>query len=73
MDGLTGILVPPRDAESLAEGPVGVQKDPDGARMMGVEGRARVEREFGLRAMVERYEQAYLDLLERKKVRLEAR
>jgi len=73
VDGLTGILVPPRDAESLAQALVGVLKDPDKARKMGVEGRARVEREFGLRPMVESYEQAYLDLLRRKKVRVEPR
>ena len=73
VEGLTGILVPPGDAESLAEALVGALKDPDKARKMGVEGRARVEKEFGLRAMVERYERAYLDLLERKKVSLEAR
>ena len=58
VDGLTGILVPPGDAESLAEALVGVLKDPDRGRKMGVEGRARVEKEFGLASMVERYEQA---------------
>src|SRR3990172_4310784 len=32
VDGLTGILVPPGDAESLAQALVGVLKDPDKAR-----------------------------------------
>ena len=72
-DGETGILVPPKDPESLAQAVLALMKEPEKALKMGLAGRARVEREFGLQAMVERYEQVYLDLLERKKVRLEPR
>lgn len=72
-DGETGVLVPPKDPESLAQGILALMKEPERARKMGLAGRARVEREFGLQAMVERYEQVYLDLLAQKKVRLDPR
>jgi len=72
-DGVGGVLVPPKDPESLAQAVLALMKEPEKALKMGLAGRARVEREFGLQAMVERYEQVYLDLLERKKVRLEPR
>jgi glycosyltransferase involved in cell wall biosynthesis len=73
VDGETGILVPPKDPESLAQAVLALMKEPERARKMGLAGRARVGKEFGLQTMVERYEQVYLDLLKRRKVRLDPR
>ena len=46
VDGVTGLLVPPGDAESLASALVGLLRDPSRARAMGRAGRARVEAEY---------------------------
>lgn len=62
-DGLTGILVPPRDGLALAKQILRLLDDPEAARRMGEAGRARAEREFDVRAMVRRMEDLYADLL----------
>lgn len=51
VDGETGRLVPPRDANALAAGLAELLDDPALARRMGRAGRRRVEREFDLRAL----------------------
>ena len=43
-DGVTGILVPPRDPEAMAAAVADLMRDPDRARAMGQNGRARVEK-----------------------------
>jgi lipopolysaccharide/colanic/teichoic acid biosynthesis glycosyltransferase/glycosyltransferase involved in cell wall biosynthesis len=45
-DGVTGLIVPPRDAESLAAALAALLQDPARARAMGRAGRARVEAEY---------------------------
>lgn len=47
-DGVSGILVPPRDARALARAMRSLLADPDRARIMGRHGRARVRAEFDL-------------------------
>lgn len=48
VDGVTGLLVPPRDPQALADGLLDVLSDPERARKMGRAGRERVESEFTL-------------------------
>jgi sugar transferase (PEP-CTERM/EpsH1 system associated) len=57
--GVTGELVPPADAEALAHRILFYGRHPDAARAAGRAGRARVEREFSLDRMVQRYLQLY--------------
>jgi glycosyltransferase involved in cell wall biosynthesis len=45
-DGVTGILVPPKDSEALAEAVVRLLRDPDLCARMGRAGRERVRSEF---------------------------
>lgn len=50
--GETGLLVPPNDPQSLADVVCRLIQEPDLARSMGVEGRARVEERFALGAQM---------------------
>lgn len=52
--GETGLLVPPRDAHSLAAAIVELLKDPDRRARMGRAGLERVKRSFSVDEMVER-------------------
>jgi glycosyltransferase involved in cell wall biosynthesis len=63
-DGLTGELVPPGNAQLLAQR-IGVLLGDD-ARLasMGRAGRARVEQEFSVRAMIDAYERAVQDSID---------
>lgn len=45
-DGATGVLVPPRDAEALADGLAALAGDPERRRRMGQAARQMVERDF---------------------------
>lgn len=58
-DGVTGALVPPKDAEALALALCGLLSDPDKRRQYGAEARKRVAEKFALRAMVARYQATY--------------
>jgi L-malate glycosyltransferase len=58
-EGVSGFLVPPRDARSLADRLWKVYADPNGARSMGLRGRAFVERELSLERMVDAHEALY--------------
>ncbi len=62
-DGKTGILVPPRDPDSLAKAIVRLLKDEDLRKDMGRKGRERVERCFSLSRLIERIEDAYREVL----------
>jgi len=62
-DGATAILVPARDGLALAKQILRLLDEPETARRMGQAGRARVEREFDVRAMVRRMEDLYTALL----------
>jgi len=52
-DGVTGILVPPKDPDALAEGIVRLLRDPELRRRLGNAGRDRVLSEFRLDRIVE--------------------
>ncbi|MCL2660515.1 MAG: glycosyltransferase family 4 protein [Acidobacteriaceae bacterium] len=64
-DGVTGWIVPPEDAESLAAAVKLLLADPACARAMGARGRARAEAEFTLDAMMARTTETYRRLLSR--------
>lgn len=51
-EGVNGLLVPPGDAQSLAEAIVSLTEDPVGARAMGEAARRKVGRHFDLRRSV---------------------
>lgn len=53
-EGVTGLVVPSRDAEALAAALVRLLSNPDEARQMGSAGRARTERDFTLAKMSDR-------------------
>ena len=59
VDGVTGLLVPPRDPARLAEAIGQLASDPARARAMGAAGRERVERDFSEAAMVRRVLEVY--------------
>jgi starch synthase (maltosyl-transferring) len=61
--GRTGWLVPPRDPDALAHALDEAANDPDRRRRFGEAGRARVEREFSLDAVVEAYERLWASVL----------
>ncbi|WP_336367020.1 glycosyltransferase [Marinobacter sp. C2H3] len=63
-NGLTGLVVPPRNAGALAEAMVALAQDPERAQMMGRAGRERFEAHFSGRQVGERYSQLYRELYE---------
>ena len=63
VNGKTGALVPAGDVEALAQAMLQCGNDPDRAGAIGRAGRARVERDFSLAAMVSAYQGLYDRLL----------
>lgn len=66
LDGVTGLLTQPGDVESLANAMGILAGSADLRRTMGQAGRERVEKEFSMERMVERYEALYQELLSEK-------
>ena len=62
-DGVTGLLVPPRDPEVMAEAIGRLLDDHGEARRFGVAGTARQRAEYRMETMVERVEQRYEELV----------
>lgn len=62
VDGVTGLLVPPRDPVALGAATAAMLTDHDGARAMGAAGRAQVD-EFSVHRMVDDIEALYARLL----------
>ena len=61
--GITGLLVPPGDPESLAKAIIEITQHPKEAVKMGERGRERVERYFSLDAYVQKIEKVYEEIL----------
>ena len=59
VEGETGRLVPARDVGAMAEALLTIATDSDTARRMAASGRSRVERQFTIERMVERYAAVY--------------
>jgi len=66
VDGETGRLVPPADAEALADALIELAADSEKAREMGIRGRQYVEQKFPLSKMTAAYLDLYSRLLEEK-------
>jgi glycosyltransferase involved in cell wall biosynthesis len=62
-DRKTGLLVPPREVESLAQGMLTLISKPDMLTLFGNNARRRFEQEFQLPAMFQGYENIYRSLL----------
>lgn len=63
VDGESGLLVPPRDPQAMADAVLRLLRDPELARRMGAAASRRVEAEFTLPRMVGRLERLYDELL----------
>jgi glycosyltransferase involved in cell wall biosynthesis len=63
LEGVTGLLVPPRDPAALAAALSRLVRSPALARSMGEQGRERVRRHFSLEHMARQNESYYYDLL----------
>ena len=66
VDGETGLLVPPRDPEALAESITRLLNDPEMRQRMGQAGRQRVQDHFTIEETVLKTEHLYNTLLEEK-------
>jgi rhamnosyl/mannosyltransferase len=69
LDGITGITVPPEDAQSLAEAINRLLANAALRRTMGEAGRVRAKQEFGPELMVERTMKLYDDVLRERRNR----
>jgi len=67
VDGVTGFLVAPRDAEGLAERILTLLKDENLRKRMGSAGRRRIEEKFTIERMVSETEKLYEELLVKKR------
>jgi glycosyltransferase involved in cell wall biosynthesis len=63
-DGITGILVPPRDAGAIGHAITELLANPDALARMGYAGRDRIERRFSMERAVHETQRLYTSLLE---------
>jgi glycosyltransferase involved in cell wall biosynthesis len=63
VDGVTGILVPPRDPQALAQGILRLAKDPELCQRMGEAAQERALERFDIVRAAREYESLYLKLL----------
>lgn len=62
-DGVSGLLVPPRDVDALASALATLAASPELAQRMGAHVHARIAREFSAEAMGQQYVSTYRELL----------
>lgn len=62
-DGISGILVPPKNPEALAEAIIKIYKNPELASKMAKSARTRFEKSFTAEMMARQYEKVYEELL----------
>jgi len=67
IDGITGILVPPKDSEALKDAILSLLMDREKAREMGKRSRELVVKNFTQELMVRRIEKLYRTLMEEKR------
>jgi glycosyltransferase involved in cell wall biosynthesis len=63
LDGVNGLVVPPRDPAALAAAILRIVKDPTLASRFGAAARQRVEAEYSLKVCLEKYDRLYRALL----------
>ena len=63
-DGQTGLTVPPRDVQALAQALRELQADPEKTARLGKAGRARFDEHFSIEHSVRSIKQLYLNILE---------
>lgn len=66
INGKTGIVVPPKNSDKLAEAIIKLLENPQLAQKMGEEGRKRVRENFGIGKMVSQTEDLYNELMRAK-------
>lgn len=66
VDGVTGVLVPPRDPQAIAEAVISLARDRDRRRGMGEMARAIVVPAYGVGRMVKQIEALYEELIREK-------
>jgi glycosyltransferase involved in cell wall biosynthesis len=71
-DGVSGMLVPARDVEALAATIRMLRADPGLRRRLGEQGRERIRKNFGVEAVVPRWEKFYSRVLREKQSVFEA-
>jgi len=64
LDGRTGVLVPAEDVNSLAEGILGLLRDPVMRKRFGAAGRLRIEEEYSAARMTNDYLGVYAEAIE---------
>ncbi len=62
-NNISGIIVPPKDSNSLAEACLKIISDKDLANKMGLEGKRLVKEKFGIGKMIDNYEEVFSELL----------
>jgi len=63
IDGATGFLAPPADAEALAQRILDALRNPECSARMAVQGRRRIHGQFSMRLMVESVERLYDEMM----------
>ncbi|MFC2071541.1 sugar transferase [Chloroflexota bacterium] len=66
--GLTGLLVPVKNPDALAEATISILSNPELAQQMGAEGRRRACELFDERIVLDRQMKAYVDIVHKKLV-----
>ncbi len=72
-EGVTGLLVPPRDPQALASGICRLLENPELGSRFGRAGRQRVTQHFSLERMVRETETLYLQLIRKARAELGSR